>query len=362
MTNTNTQNKELRFALIGCGSISATHAEQIQAIPNARLVAVADIEEDRAKTLASKYNTDFYTDYQEMLQRDDIDIVNLLTPSGMHADMAIDAAKAGKHIITEKPMDISMDKAKAMIKAARDVGVKLSVISQHRFDTATIQVKKEVDAGNFGSMILGECAVNWYRTQEYYDSGEWRGTWALDGGGALMNQSIHTIDLLQYLMGPVESVYARTATLAHERMEVEDVAVATVSFKNGALGTIVGTTSAFPGLSCRLEVFGTKGSAVIENDRLTHHFQKTQDSKGEWYGGGKVENLAKTGLTDSGTGASDPTAIFGGAHRIQIEDMMQAVIEDREPLVNGEEGLKPLEIILAIYESARTGKSVTLSN
>ncbi|MFE7063191.1 Gfo/Idh/MocA family protein [Sutcliffiella sp. NPDC057660] len=364
MTQSNTQytqNKELRFALIGCGSISATHAEQIHAIPNARLVAVADIEEDRAKTLASKYNTDFYTDYQEMLQRDDIDIVNILTPSGMHADMGIHAAKAGKHIITEKPMDICMDKAKAMIKACRDAGVKLSVISQHRFDTATVQVKKEMDEGNFGSMILGECAVNWYRTQEYYDSGEWRGTWALDGGGALMNQSIHTIDLLQYLMGPVESVFARTATLAHERMEVEDVAVATVTFKNGALGTIVGTTSAFPGLSCRLEVFGTKGSAVIENDRLTHHFQKTQDSKGEWYSGGKVENLAKTGQTDSGTGASDPTAIFGGAHRIQIEDMMQAVTWDREPLVNGEEGLKPLEIILAIYESARTGKSVTLS-
>lgn len=353
--------KELRFGIIGCGSISNTHAEQISLINGAKLVAVADVEEERAKSLAERYEADWYVDYHEMLQREDIDIVNILTPSGMHAEMAIEVAKAGKHIIAEKPMDISLDKAHAMIQACKDAGVKLAVISQHRFDTSTVKIKEEVDNGKFGHMILGECAVNWYRTQEYYDSGEWRGTWALDGGGALMNQSIHTIDLLQYLMGPVESVFARTATLAHERMEVEDVAVVTVSFKNGGLGTIVGTTSAFPGLSSRLEVFGTKGSAVIENDRLTHHFVKTGDSKGEWYGGGQVENLARVAEEDSTEGgASDPTAIFGGAHRIQIEDMMQAIIEEREPLVNGEEGLKPLEIILAIYESARTGKSVTL--
>ncbi|WP_211278992.1 Gfo/Idh/MocA family protein [Sutcliffiella halmapala] len=352
---------ELRFGIIGCGSISHTHAEQIGLINGAKLVAVADVEEDRAKSLAERYEADWYADYHEMLKREDIDIINILTPSGMHADMAIAAAQAGKHVITEKPMDVSLDKAHEMIQVCKDAGVKLAVISQHRFDTSTVKVKEKVESGKFGNMILGECAVNWYRTQEYYDSGEWRGTWALDGGGALMNQSIHTIDLLQYLMGPVESVFARKATLAHERMEVEDVAVATVSFKNGALGTIVGTTSAFPGLSSRLEVFGTKGSAVIENDQLTHHYEKTTDSKGEWYGGGKVENLAsQSEEASNGTGSSDPTAIFGGAHRIQIEDMIQAVLENREPLVNGEEGLKPLEVILAIYESARTGKSVSL--
>jgi UDP-N-acetyl-2-amino-2-deoxyglucuronate dehydrogenase len=342
-------NTEFRFGIIGCGVISRTHADEIGKIKGASLVAVADVAEDCAKNIAKAYGVDWYSDYLELLKRDDIDIVNILTPSGLRAEIAIEAARHGKHVIAEKPIDVTFEKATDMIQACRGAGVKLAVISQHRFDTSTVGVKKVIEEGKMGRVVLGECAVNWYRTQDYYDSGAWRGTWAMDGGGALMNQSIHTIDLLQYLVGPVESVFAHTATLAHERIEVEDVAVATVKFKNGALGTIVGTTSAYPGLSSRLEVFGTTGSAVIEHDKLTHLYLKSEEQDGA------PSNLAAKNLD-----TPDPTTVFGYAHGLQIEDMMNAIREDREPLVNGEEGLKPLEIILAIYESARTGKEVTL--
>lgn len=353
-------NCEFRFAIIGCGVISQTHQEQIAAIDGASLVAVSDTNEEKARRMAEKTGADWYVDYREMLKREDIDIVNILTPSGMHAEMAIEAARAGKHVIVEKPMDITLEKAKMMIQECRQAGVKLAVISQHRFDPSTVRVKADVEAGKFGDMVLGQAAVNWYRTQGYYDSGDWRGTWDLDGGGALMNQSIHTIDLLQYLMGPVESIQAYTATLAHERIEVEDVAVASIRFKNGALGTITGTTSAYPGLSARLEVFGTHGTAVIDNDQLTHQYLRAADEQGAMYGGGEAVNLAAQESAVDGIGAADPAAINGYAHRLQILDMMDAIREDREPLVNGEEGLKPLEIILAIYKSAQTRATITI--
>jgi UDP-N-acetyl-2-amino-2-deoxyglucuronate dehydrogenase len=353
--------REFRFAIIGCGVISERHVEQIAAIDGARLVAVVDIVEEKACKLAEKCGVDWYTDYKQMLKRDDIDIVNILTPSGMHADMAIDAARAGKHVIAEKPMDITLDKAHAMIAACRDAGVKLAVISQHRFDPSTVRIKKSIYEGNFGNLVLGQAAVNWYRSQGYYDSGDWRGTWELDGGGALMNQGIHTVDILQYLMGPVESVHAHIGTLAHERIEVEDVAVASVKFKNGALGTIVGTTSAYPGFSARIEVFGTKGTAVIDKDILTQYYLRAEGEQGAMYGRGPATNLAEVQEKDGATGAADPAAISGDSHRLQILDMIQAIKEDREPMVNGEEALKPLEIILAIYKSAQTGEKVNFS-
>ncbi len=350
--------KKLRFAIIGCGVIGKHHAQILSEIPDAELAAVADEAADRAKSLAEKYGIDYYTDYKEMLARDDIDIVNVCTPSGMHADNAIDIAKAGKHAIVEKPMDIVLEKADRMIAAFREAGKKLTVISQHRFDPATVQVKKDLEAGKFGKLILGTAAINWYRSQAYYDSGDWRGTWALDGGGVLMNQSIHTIDLLQYFMGPVESIYAHCATLGHERIEVEDVAVATLKFRNGALGTIVGTTCAYPGLTTRLEIFGENGSAVIDADKLVFHQFKEESDEDNLYG---VKKKAGGPAGEGeGTGAADPAAISANSHRLQFEDMIAAVREDREPLVNGEEGRPPLEIILAIYQSARTGQPVKL--
>lgn len=353
--------RKFGFGIIGCGVIAKLHQEQIQTLDKAVLVAVADNNMERAQKLAAKAGVDWYADYQEMLKRDDIDIVTVVTPSGLHAEMAIEAAKAGKHVVVEKPMDIREDKAKQMITACREAGVKLSVISQHRFDPSTIRVKEEIESGKLGQLVLGQVAVNWYRSQAYYDSGAWRGTWELDGGGALMNQSIHTIDLLQYLMGPVESIYAHMGTFAHERIKVEDVAVATGRFQHGGLASIVGTTAAYPGYTARLEVFGTHGSAVIDNDQLTHLYLRRENELGQPYGGGNVLNLTDAlDTTSMASGAADPGAISANSHKLQFLDMMQAIEEDREPLVNGEEALKPLQIVLAIYESARTGQSVTL--
>ncbi len=349
--------KTLGFAIVGCGVIGHKHAEEISHIADARLIAVADILPDRAREIAVQRNCADFVDYHNMVELPEVDIVTVCTPSGLHAEVAVAAARAGKHVIVEKPIDVNLEKANWMIEECKKAGVKLTVISQHRFDASTVRVKQDIEAGKLGRMILGEAAVNWFRSQGYYDSGEWRGTWALDGGGALMNQSIHTIDLLQYLMGPVEEIHAYADRLNHERIEVEDAAVAIVKFQNGGLGTIVGTTAAYPGLTARVEVFGTRGSAVIDADMLTHLYHQEVPVEGMKYSV-KAENLATTAKAAI-TGAADPAAL-SSAHRLQFLDMMDAVRNHREPAVTGEEGRKPLEIILAIYTSARTGKRVTL--
>jgi predicted dehydrogenase len=350
--------REFGFAIVGTGLISTTHYEQISSIEGAKVVAVYSRSESKAKSLAEKAGADWYIDYQEMLKRKDIDIVSIITPSGTHADMAIEAARAGKHVIVEKPMDISLEKAQQMIDVCREHHVKLSVISQHRFDASSVRIKADIDSGRFGKMVLGQASVNWYRPQSYYDTSKWRGTIKMDGGGVLINQAIHTIDLFQYLMGEVESVYAHTAILAHEGIEVEDVAVATVKFKNGGLGTIVGTTAAYPGLSARLEIIGTTGTAIIENDQLLKHYLRNLNSESE------AINLADKNHNgeDRDHASVNPSALDGASHRLQFIDMINAIQEDREPLINGEEGLKPLKIILAIYQSARTGQPIQIEN
>lgn len=356
--------------MVGGGVISSTHADAIRSIDGATLVGVADIVEDRAKQLGEKYDVNWYTDMNELFARSDVDAIAVCTPSGLHADIAIAAAKAGKHVIVEKPIDVTLAKADAMIGACRDAGVKLSIISQHRFDPATVIVKRYIDEGKFGKLVLGEAAVNWYRSQGYYDSGAWRGTWAMDGGGALTNQGIHTVDLFQYLMGPVRSVSAHMGTFAHERIEVEDVAVATLQFENGAVGTMVATTAAYPGLSTRIEVFGTGGTAVIEADKLTHLFVKPEEEGKSSYGDRGAINLAanaEEGLAGGGgdltsARASGVSSARDSAHVLQYKDFLDAVWNNREPLVNGIEGRRPLAIIQAIYQSARTGEPVTVRN
>jgi UDP-N-acetyl-2-amino-2-deoxyglucuronate dehydrogenase len=351
--------KEFGFAIVGTGLISTTHYEQISAIEGAKVIAVYSRNEEKAKTLAEKAGADWYTDYQEMLKRKEIDIVSIITPSGTHADMAIEAARAGKHVIVEKPMDISLEKAQQMIDACREHHVKLSVISQHRFDASTVRIKEDIDSGHFGKMVLGQASVNWYRPQSYFDTSKWRGTMEMDGGGVLINQAIHTIDIFQYFMGEVESVYAHTAILAHEGIEVEDVAVATVKFKNCGLGTIVATTAAYPGLSAHLEIIGTNGTAVIENDQLMKHYLRNPVNETEAFNLASVQNHYGG---DNDHASVNPAALDGESHRLQFIDMINAIQEDREPHVNGEEGLKPLKIILAIYESARTGQPVLLED
>lgn len=338
----------LNFAVVGCGVIARTHLKCIEELPGARLIALCDIEREKAEMLADEYPADIYTDYNELFMRDDIDIVSVLTPSGLHAEIGIAAARAGKHVIVEKPMDVSLEKADALIEACRAAGVKLSCISQHRFDHAIVALKHAVDDGKLGRLNFGGSHTKWYRSQEYYDSGGWRGTWELDGGGALINQSIHYVDMLQYIMGPVEELRAYCVCRAHERIEVEDIAVAVVKFKSGAVGLIEGNTSAYPGFCSRLDIYGSDGSVIIEDDRIKEWHLKS----------GETSNVPVDNTTS--IAGSSSKNIWHISHKRQIADCIQAVLEDREPLINGLEGRRPLEIVLAIYESARTGKTIKL--
>ena len=350
--------KIIRFALVGTGMISKIHSQELLNIENAKITAVFSPVEKDAKSFAEKLGAAWYTDYHEMLKSSDIDVVNILTPSGLHGEMTIDAARAGKHVIVEKPMDISLEKAREMIQVCRENQVKLCVISQHRFDPSSIRLKSDIESGQFGKTVLGQASINWYRSQSYFTESPWRGTWEMNGGGVLINQGIHTIDLLQFFMGEVESVYAHTDILAHQNIEVEDVAVATVKFKNGAFGTIVGTTAAYPGLSARLEIIGTNGTAVIENDTLTKYYLRSDDDDEP----GNAVNLAES-INDS-TNLNNAFAadqLNGTSHHLQFIDMIDAIKNDREPHVNGVEGYKALEVIKAIYRSSENGKPVLLS-
>ncbi|MBA2363156.1 MAG: Gfo/Idh/MocA family oxidoreductase [Chloroflexia bacterium] len=351
---------KLRFGILGCGVIGPQHALVLQDLPeSAELVAVADTVPGRAEQLAARYGCAHHSSLADLLARQDIDAVCVCTPSGMHAQHAMDAIRAGKHAVIEKPVDVQLGIIDALIAAQRATDRKVAVISQHRFDRATQIVHEAAHSGKFGRLTLGTAQVSWWRAQSYYDSGEWRGTWALDGGGALMNQSVHTLDLLQWIMGEVAEVCAYSGLLAHERMEVEDTAVATLRFASGALGLLEATTAAYPGLTARLKIHGERGSAVIDNDELFYFHSATAEQEGAAYGasGGGNQAAEVLGAESSSGGpsaASDPSSL-GMTHRDQIADFISAVREGGEPLVNVEEARKVVAVILAVYESARNG-------
>src|SRR6266852_3331863 len=361
--------EKLLFGIVGCGVIGPIHAEAIASLPDAQLAAVTDIIPERAQKLAAQYGATPYTDFQEMLTRERKDVVIVCTPSGMHREHTCRVMRSGRHVIIEKPMEISLSAIDEMLRVQQENHVKLAVISQHRFDPASLQVHNLLQEKAFGRLVLGNVIVPWWRSQAYYDSGAWRGTWRLDGGGVLMNQSIHSIDLLQWFMGPVKSIYAYTDTLAH-RMETEDVAIAVLRFANGALGTIAATTGAYPGVTTRIEIFGDKGSAVIEDDNLSYlHLARedsqeigaygiAQDKSGSHDKSGSYRESKKADT--AGSTAQNPAALSFRGHALQIADMIRAIREDGTPLVDGQAARRPVEIILGIYESARTHKEVTL--
>ncbi len=337
--------EKIRFAIAGCGAIADTHALAISHIEDAKLVAVSSRSVGRAKEFAAKYGCDFYTDFSRMLKRPDIDVINICTPSGLHADMAIAAARSGKHVIVEKPMDVTLEKADEMIKTFEKNKLKLCVVFQRRYEKDMLTAKRIVNEGKLGNICFGGCYIKWYRSQQYYDSADWRGTWELDGGGVLMNQAIHYIDLLQHFLGPVQEVFANCGTFNH-KIEVEDLAVANLKFANGALGIIEATTNAYPGLMSRIDIYGSNGTMVIENDAIT----------GLHVIGG--EDIAcKT--EKQGTGVNSPAVLFEN-HKRQFEEMIKAIRTGSDIGVNGKEGRKSLEIILAIYKSSLSGKPVKL--
>ncbi len=342
------------FGLVGCGMISRFHAAAIDAIPNAKLVAVNDVAEAAARRFGEEFGVDWHTDLDDMLARDDVDVVCVCTPSGFHRNAAVAAADAGKHVVVEKPLDITLAKCDAIIDAAERNNVKLSGIFPSRFFPCNQLVKKAVDEGRFGRITLGDVYTKWWRTQEYYDGGGWRGTWRLDGGGALMNQGVHAIDLLLWIMGPAESVQAFTTCRCHECIEVEDTAVACVRFKSGALGVIEGATSVYPGMPKRMEISGERGTVIVsEEDITTWQFadERPEDERIR-------HEFARKGKTAGGS--TDPKAISHEGHQRQLENMIRAIETDTPPPVDGREARKAVELILAIYLSSHEQRLVEL--
>ena len=337
----------LGVGISGAGVIGAVHAEALEELEDARLVAVAAAREATGRRLAEAYGAEWHPGFEALLARPDVDVVILCTPSGLHPEEAVAAAHAGKHVITEKPMAITLEGADRMIRACREAGVALSVIFQYRYNRDALRLKRAVEAGLFGSPVLGNAFVHWHRTQAYYEESDgWRGTWALDGGGALMNQSIHAVDLLQWILGPVESVCGYADTLAHD-IEAEDTASAALRFASGALGVIQGTTSAHRDSPLRIEIRGTEGSATLEGPRLT-----------TWQPGREEEVLSARDLESLPESLADEP--LGIAHRRQLKEIFAALGEGWEPPIPGEEARKPVEIILGIYQSAAGGEHVTL--
>ncbi|MCA9084650.1 MAG: Gfo/Idh/MocA family oxidoreductase [Planctomycetaceae bacterium] len=342
------------FGIVGTGMISHFHAKAIAEIPNAKVVACFDTVEERAQAFATEYNCKAYTDLDAMLADSDVHIVNVCTPSGAHRDLAVAAANAGKHVVVEKPLEITLARCDDIINACQSNNVRLCAIFPSRFSPVNIALKEAIAAGRFGRLTLGDTYVKWWRTQDYYDSGGWRGTWNMDGGGAYMNQAIHQVDLLYWLMGDVVEVNGMTDTLAHERIEVEDVGVATLRFANGAVGVIEATTSAWPGLLKKTEIHGTEGTAIIEQDDLLRwEFLNSND------GDEKIRQQFKPGSANTG-GAADPKAISHVGHRDQLQDFVEAIQQGRDPKVDGVDGRKSVEIILAIYQAAWTKQTVKL--
>jgi UDP-N-acetyl-2-amino-2-deoxyglucuronate dehydrogenase len=345
----------LGWGIIGCGMIAKFHARAISEMRGSRLVACYGRDKSKVDAFCSEFGGHAYDDLAAMLKDPSIDIVTICTPSGAHLEPGIAAARAGKHVLVEKPLEVTTKRCDRLIAECDKHNVYLGTIFPSRFHRSAILMKSAVEQGRFGSICVADAIVKWFRTQQYYDSGKWRGTWALDGGGALMNQAIHSVDLLLWLMGPVRAVNAMTALRAHERIEVEDTAVATLEFESGALGTIVATTAAYPGTLKRIEIAGSGGMAVLEEEALVRwNFAKAnkQDEK----------ILAQMNSNTTGGGASDPAAIGHIAHRELFKDFAKSIQDGLPSRIDGTEGRRSVELINAIYKSAKTGKRVLLQS
>jgi UDP-N-acetyl-2-amino-2-deoxyglucuronate dehydrogenase len=339
--------KDLNFGLIGCGKIAEKHAKLLAGIDGANLIAVADTDKDRAQRLGQIYSIPSYTDFTEMLTTEPVDVANILTPSGTHAQIGVEVAKLNKHMIIEKPLALTMEDADAVLKACEENRVKIFVVKQNRYNLPVQQLRGALDNGRFGRLVLGTVRVRWSRRQEYYDRDAWRGTWALDGG-VLANQASHHIDLLQWMMGPVDSVVAKAGTMLVD-IEAEDLALAIIKFRNGALGVVEATTCARPvDLEGSLSVLGERGSVEIS--------------------GFAVDNLRTWNFEDPSPDDEDiiskyarnPRNIYGYAHIKFFEDVIDCIRHDRDGSITGSEARKALKLVTALYESIETGKEIFL--
>jgi UDP-N-acetyl-2-amino-2-deoxyglucuronate dehydrogenase len=375
--------RTVRFAVVGCGIIGRLHAEVLAAGRHGTAVSVlvdtdpaaAEAVADHVTTLFGVQRPEVTSSLEEALARDDVDAVAVCVPSGLHARVAVQVLEAGRHLVVEKPVDVTVAAARAIADAAQArPGTVASVISQHRFDPASVAVHDAVQAGELGRLTSAVATVSWWRSQEYYDSGDWRGTWELDGGGSLMNQGVHTVDLLLWFMGRPVEVIARTSMLAHERIEVEDAVAAVVRFESGALATLHATTAAYPGLTVRLQVMGDHGSAVVDNDRLFYFHsagRATARAAGDsgvgatrGIGGDGNQAAEVVGEQEAGQhigGGPGTSAMFTG-HDRQYRDVVEAVRTGRRPGVTVADAMLALATVQAVYESARTGQPVSIDD
>ena len=345
-------NHPIRFAIAGAGMISQLHARVIRDLESAELVAVCSRDHARAEAITDMYGGDPTTDYEALLQRADVDAVAVCTASGEHAMFGIPAARAGKHVLVEKPIEINLAQADALMRACAESEVKLGVIFQLRFLDACIEVKDALKAGVLGTPVMADCYMKFYRPQAYYSQSRWKGTQALDGGGALINQGIHGLDLLIHLAGDIASVQAYTDVRAHENIEVEDTCVAAVRYANGALGVIQATTSVHPDFQQRLEIHGSEGTIILDGteDVWVKHWETFKEGAREVEARAPFEHSGAAAVLEEG----------GEAHARQIQDFVDAIHEDREPAVNGIEGRRSLAVVRAIYQSAAEKREVTV--
>lgn len=344
------QELKLKIGIVGCGTIASIHAQAIQESRKLELISVFSRAENRARAMGEKVNVSWYTDWNAFISDPELDAVSICTPSGNHLDYGEKAAQSGKHVIVEKPIEVTMERAKRLIRVCEENKVALAVIYQSRFIPEIKELKRKLDEQEIGKLFLGDAHIKWFRDQDYYDSGAWRGTIALDGGGVLINQAIHTIDLMQWFMGDIESIYGKTGTLTHERLEGEDNAVAVVRYKSGALGVIEGSTSIQPAQPRRIELHGESGTISLIGDEFKIIKTDTQEA-------------ADQEKKSTASGASSPLAGFSvDPHRFQFEAITDAINEGREPPVSGKESLKSLAIVLAIYESSKSNIPINMDD
>ncbi|MVZ60709.1 Gfo/Idh/MocA family protein [Sphingobacterium humi] len=338
------------FGLIGTGAIAHIHAAAIKAIANAQLIGAYNRTAEKAAFFAQQHDCKSYQSLEELLKDDSIAIVCICTASGAHLEAAEKAIRAGKHCLIEKPLEITVDRCNEIIQLAEEHNVLIGTIFPTRFYPNSLKIKQKLTDGGFGDLVMGSAYIKWHRSAAYYASAAWRGTWAFDGGGALMNQGIHAVDMLLWYMGEAVSVSALSANRVHQNIEVEDTVVASIKFKNGALGSIECTTAAFPGTAKKIEIIGSKGSAILEENSLTLW---------EFEGDSTDSQVQQAEAAVSG-GVSDPMAIGHYGHQLQVEDFLAAIQGKHSPLIDGQEGKKSVALISAIYESAKTGQTVYL--
>ncbi|MGN1048211.1 MAG: Gfo/Idh/MocA family protein [Eubacteriales bacterium] len=345
--------KKIGYAVLGLG-IGMAHCEAAEASENAELVAACDIDTARLEKFHKMYpNARLYTSFDELIEAPDIDIISICLPSYMHADFAVRAMEKGKNVLVEKPLDITPERALLIEEARIRTGMKAGVVHQNRFNLNMYPIKEAVDAGRLGKINLGTFAVKWYREQSYYDRGGWRGTWEYDGGGSLMNQAIHTVDLMHWLMGDVSSVTS-VMNICEHKISTEDLTASLVRFKSGAVATFVSTTCAYPGVSTEIMLYGSGGSIEADADMIKTWKMRDSDDEDEE----EETMLERYGRGNRSASRFEPDKLYG--HRHVVEDMILAVKEGRDPQILPSDAVESVKIVHAIYESAQAGKTVYL--